>query len=281
MAIVNRNKNNADGITFRERTKLARQKRLFNTLKRLYVVIAAWALVITYLVSPYSKARINTISGNRTIITQDDVYQIGNFSSQMFWWSINEQEIEQRLNNYKFVSSANIIVHPLGLDVELYEISVVAKYGSECNSYGDACTFILSNGNEVQGKDNFNSLDIKHIASFGSVPRLIDANEFSVDQLNVLFALLGRVSKEVRNGIVSISKNEATTTTVVNVMLNGGYYNLDNNLNLIIDLGSLDAKLTANNIDVITENIRIINPSLKDGSYCYIYRASDYALPCE
>lgn len=281
MAVVDRYKNNADGITFRERTKQARQKRLFNTLKRLYVVIGAWALVIAYLVSPYSKARINNITGNRTIITQDDIYQIGNFTSGMFWWSVNEQDIEQRLNNYKFIASADLMVNPLGLELELFEISVVAKYGSECNSYGDSCTFILSNGNEVSGKDNFNSLDIKHIASFGSVPRLVNSNEFSEEQLNVLYALLGRVSREVRNGIVSISKNEITTTTVVDVLLNGGYYNLDNNLNLIIDLGSLDAKLTTTNIEVITDNIRVINPPLKEGNYCYIYRASDYALPCE
>jgi cell division septal protein FtsQ len=281
MATVDRYKNNGDGITFRDRTKQARQKRLFNTLKRLYIVIAAWAVVIGYLVSPYSKARINNITGNQTILSQADVYQIGNFDSSLFWWAVDENAVEQRLNAYKFISSADVVIHPLGLEVELFEISVVAKYGTECVRYGDACIYILSNGNEVDGKDNFNSLDVKHIASFGSVPTILEANLFSQEQLSVLYALLGRVSREVRNGIVSIKKNEITTTTVVDITLSGAYYNLDNNLLLVIDLGSLDAKLKTENIQIITDSIRLQNPPLKNGSYCYIYRATDYALPCE
>jgi hypothetical protein len=281
MATVDRYKNNGDGITFRDRTKQARQKRLFNTLKRLYIVIAAWALVIGYLVSPYSKARINNITGNQTILSQADIYEIGNFNSGSFWWAVDENTVEQRLNAYKFISSADITIHPLGLEVELFEISVVAKYGSDCLRYGDACTFILSNGNEVEGKDNFNSLDVKHIASFGSVPNIIESNLFSQEQLSVLYALLGRVSREVRNGIISIKKSEITTTTVVDIILSGAYYNLDNDLQLVIDLGSLDAKLKTENILIISESIRLQNPPLKNGNYCYIYRASDYALPCE
>jgi cell division septal protein FtsQ len=281
MATVDRYKNNGDGITFRDRTKQARQKRLFNTLKRLYIVIAAWALVIGYLVSPYSKARINNITGNQTILSQADIYEIGNFNSGSFWWAVDENTVEQRLNAYKFISSADITIHPLGLEVELFEISVVAKYGSDCLRYGDACTFILSNGNEVEGKDNFNSLDVKHIASFGSVPNVIESNLFSQEQLSVLYALLGRVSREVRNGIISIMKSEITTTTVVDIILSGAYYNLDNDLQLVIDLGSLDAKLKTENILIISESIRLQNPPLKNGNYCYIYRASDYALPCE
>jgi cell division septal protein FtsQ len=281
MATVDRYKNNGDGITFRDRTKQARQKRLFNTLKRLYIVIAAWALVIGYLVSPYSKARINNITGNQTILSQADIYEIGNFNSGSFWWAVDENTVEQRLNAYKFISSADITIHPLGLEVELFEISVVAKYGSDCLRYGDACTFILSNGNEVEGKDNFNSLDVKHIASFGSVPNVIESNLFSQEQLSVLYALLGRVSREVRNGIISIKKSEITTTTVVDIILSGAYYNLDNDLQLVIDLGSLDAKLKTENILIISESIRLQNPPLKNGNYCYIYRASDYALPCE
>jgi hypothetical protein len=281
MATVDRYKNNGDGITFRDRTKQARQKRLFNTLKRLYIVIAAWALVIGYLVSPYSKARINNITGNQTILSQADIYEIGNFNSGSFWWAVDENTVEQRLNAYKFISSADITIHPLGLEVELFEISVVAKYGSDCLRYGDACTFILSNGNEIEGKDNFNSLDVKHIASFGSVPNIIESNLFSQEQLSVLYALLGRVSREVRNGIISIKKSEITTTTVVDIILSGAYYNLDNDLQLVIDLGSLDAKLKTENILIISESIRLQNPPLKNGNYCYIYRASDYALPCE
>jgi cell division septal protein FtsQ len=281
MATVDRYKNNGDGITFRDRTKQARQKRLFNTLKRLYIVIAAWALVIGYLVSPYSKARINNITGNQTILSQADIYEIGNFNSGSFWWAVDENTVEQRLNAYKFISSADITIHPLGLEVELFEISVVAKYGSDCLRYGDACTFILSNGNEIEGKDNFNSLDVKHIASFGSVPNVIESNLFSQEQLSVLYALLGRVSREVRNGIISIKKSEITTTTVVDIILSGAYYNLDNDLQLVIDLGSLDAKLKTENILIISESIRLQNPPLKNGNYCYIYRASDYALPCE
>lgn len=281
MATVERYKNNGDGITFRDRTKQARQKRLFNTLKRLYVVIAAWAIVIGYLISPYSKARINNITGNQTILSQADVYEIGNFNSGLFWWAVDEISVEQRLNSYKFISSADVVIHPLGLEVELFEISVVAKYGSDCVRYGDSCIFILSNGNEVDGKDNFNSLDVKHIASFGSVPTILESNLFSQEQLNVLYALLGRVSREVRNGIISIKKSEITTTTVVDIILNGAYYNIDSNLQLLIDLGSLDAKLKTENIIIITESIRMQNPPLKNGNYCYIYRATDYALPCE
>jgi hypothetical protein len=281
MAAVERYKNNGDGITFRDRTKQSRQKRLFNTLKRLYIVIAAWAVVIGYLVSPYSKARINNITGNQTILSQADVYEIGNFNSSLFWWAVDESAVEQRLNSYKFISSADITIHPLGLEVELFEISVVAKYGSSCARYGDACIYILSNGNEVDGKDNFNSLDVKHIASFGSVPTVVESTLFSQEQLSVLYALLGRVCREVRNGIISIKKSEITTTTVVDIILSGAYYNLDSDLQLVIDLGSLDAKLKTENILIITESIRLQNPPLKNGNYCYIYRATDYALPCE
>lgn len=281
MAISNRFNADINGLTFRERTKQARQKRLFNTLKRLYVVIAFWALVVAYLVSPYSRARINNIDGVTTIINRDDIYQIGNFNSGMFWWSIDESDIEQRLSNYKYIASIDVVVNPLGLDINLNEVSVVAKYGDQCLSYGDACTFILSNGNEVLGKDNFTSVDIKHIASFGNVPRILSRDSFSAEQQSVLYLLLGRVDRQVRNGMKTIVKSPITTTTVVEVVFNGGYYNLSNDLKLVIDLASLDAKLSSDNINLIVATIKANNPELKNNQYCYIYRAADYALPCD
>ena len=280
MASTNRYSSNINGLTFRERTKKGHQKRLFNTIKRLYIVIGFWALVIAYIVSPYSKAKINSISGFTTILNQNDIYQIGNFSNQMFWWSVDENNIEQRLKEYKYIADANLEVTPLGLELFLNEISVVAKYGDQCVSYGDSCTFLLSNGNEVLGKDNFTSLDVKHIASFGNVPRIIDRNNFSDEQLAVLYLLMGRVSKDIRNGMRQLSKSPITTTTVVDIILNGQYFNLNNDLKLVIDLASLDSKLTRPNLELIVENINANQPPLLNGQYCYIYRASDYALPC-
>jgi hypothetical protein len=281
MAISDRYNSNINGLTFRERTKQARQKRLFNTLKRLYLVVGVWALVIAYLVSPYSKARINAINGVTTILNENDIYQIANFNPNNFWWAIDQREIEQRLNNYKYIENANLRVTPLGLEIDINEISVVAKYGSQCLNYGDNCIFILSNSNEVIGLDNFASIDVKHIASFGNIALIKQPNDFSNEQRAVLYLLLGRVSKDIRNGLLTIAKSPITTTTVIDLILSGSYFNLNHDLKLVIDLGSLDAKLTRPNIDFIIGSIRANNPSLVEGRYCYIYRAADYALPCE
>lgn len=281
MDFINGSVENSNTSTFKARCKSARKKRLDSIKKRFFVVLVFWILIIAYLVSPLSKARIIQLSGNISILNSEDIYSIAGFSNSNFLWSINSENIENELNNYQYIKNSTVDVSPLGVKIELNEISVVGKKGNYCENYGDDCTYYLSDGKEVNGLNNFKAIDVKHIAQFGSIPFLLDEDNYTNEQFLLLLDLLGKTEKNVRNEIASISKNDISTTTVVDFVFKANDLNLSNDLLLIVDLGSIDKKLTEKNIDIIRNSILTSSPSLKDDKYCYIYRAADYALPCD
>lgn len=281
MDFINSSIENNNTSTFKARCKNARKKRLDNIKKRFFVILVFWVLIISYLISPLSKARIIDLSGNTSILNSEDIYNIADFSNSTFLWSINSVEIENKLNDYQYIDSATVDLSPLGVKIALNEVSVVGKKGNYCDNYGDDCIYYLSNGNEINGLNNFKAIDVKHIAQFGDIPFLFDENQYTSEQFLLLLDLLGKTKREIRNEILSISKNSISTTTVVDFVFSGQDLNIDNDLLLVIDLGSVDKKLTKENIDVIRNSISTSSPSLKDGKYCYIYRAADYALPCD
>ncbi len=266
--------------TFQERCKKALAKERKQTNKRIIIVGVVWALIIGYMVSPLSKARVVSVSGN-VMLDNNDLESIANLSAKEFLWSLNKETIEENLAKYDYIESASVNVGAFGVKVDLEEISVVAKSNKTCDTYGECeCTYYLSNGNEIVGYKDYRANNVKHIAKFGDIPYIENLSSFNSNQTLILFKELGYTNKEVRNIIISLKKN-STTSSVVDVELKGNELDLENNLILQVDISTLSDKLTMKNLKYLANMIKKQDdPSKKDGKYCYIYRSADYLLPC-
>ncbi len=278
-------KSNSDSVvsaTFQARCQAARLREQNEMKSRLVVVAIVWILIIAYLISPLSRARIIALDGNISMLTSADIYAIGGFSTQNFLWATERSEIEEKLKQYDYIQDASLTYTPFGIKVAIDEISVVGKEGAACQVYGDLCTFYLSNGNEVNGHNDYKANNVKHIAQFGHIPYINGVNSLSDNQKKIMFKQLGEVAKDVRNAMVSITVNsEVTSTIILDVIINASYLKLNNDLLLQVDLSGIDSKLTADKLTYIRNKIGETNPALINNQYCYIYRSADFVLPCQ
>ena len=281
MDFFTKNEQSTISASFQARCQAAYERERTEMKSRIAIVLLVWVVIIAYLVCPLSKARITSVSGNMTMLTNEDLYTIGGFSNRNFLWSLNKDNIIKNLENYEFIEDADISLTPFGVKLTIDEVSVVGKAGKACTTYGDDCTYYLSNGNEVYGLNDYKSINVKHIANFGSVPYFEDLSDFTDNQKSILFKELGNVKRDIRNSIKLIARDtEIKTSPVIDVTFDGPKIGLTSDLVLKVDITGIEAKLTEANLTYIRDTIAAKNPALQDGKYCYIYRSSDYVLPC-
>lgn len=264
--------------SFQSRCQSARAKEKSELKTRVVVVAVVWAVVSLYLLCPLSKARITNISGNLTILTAEDLYEIGGFSPREFLWAVDKKRVETNLKKYDFIQDATISLTPFGAKLTIDEVSVVGKTPL---SGEEGYIYYLSDGREARDRNDYLAANVKHIAKFGAIPTIADISAFNENQKTILFAQLGNVPKSVRNSMVSIALNKkALPASVVDVVFDKDAFNLKYDLELQVDIAGVAKKLSVENVAYIADETRDkeAGPS---GKYCYIYRAGDYILPCE
>ena len=276
-------------LTVRERGKAYYNWRMRRRKRRIFAVILVWTIVLAYLISPYSKARFTTIQGHLEILSESQLYELAELNPNQFWWEISSFDAATNLSNYRYISSASIHQGLFGLTLAINEIVPVGKYGIACEGIGSdkamggACSFYLSNGQMINGENNLNVYDNRHIQHLDRIPYLLDADAYSSSSLLSLLEQLGTVEAAVRQMITSISRNATYTQfEAINLQFDPLKSQLDATLTLIVDLDHLDEKLSSTRIDYLLDIIRTSPTSyqLPNQEYCIVNVDNNIAIPC-
>ena len=140
---------------------------------RIFVVGLLWAIIIAYLVSPFSKASIVSYEGNYCVIDQKDVYTIGEFDDSTFWWNINLKEVENKLLSYgdgKYILDVDISYNINGIKVVLEENKIVGRFKNASDNY----VYVLRDGSTFVDDSTLNTsqhyYDKKHLNETKNIP---------------------------------------------------------------------------------------------------------------
>ena len=276
-------------LTVRERGKADYDLRMRRRKRRIFAVVLIWTILIGYLVSPYSKARFSTISGHLEILTDAELYELSGINPNQFWWEISSLNAATNLSNYRYISSATIHQGFFGLTLHVNEIVPVGKFGVACdglgseNSMGESCSFYLSDGQLINGENNLNIYDNRHIQRIDQIPYIDDANTYSSTSFLSLLDQLGTIDASVRHLITSISRNTTYTQfEAINLRFDAVKAELDAGLTLIVDLDHLNDKITPIRVDYLLHTIRTTPTSyrLPNLEYCVVYVDTNLAIPC-
>ena len=171
---------------------------------RIFVVVIFWAIIISYLVSPFSKAKIVLFEGNTSVLTQESVYSIGEFEETTFWWNVDLKKAEEKIKAYadgKYVLDVDLQYSLNGLSVKLEENIIVGKYLNANNDY----VYILRSGDIFVGDARLDTAqyyyDKKHLSLTKNIPNIeydiVTSNTSKdvveelgkLDQLNKLYSI--------------------------------------------------------------------------------------------
>lgn len=140
---------------------------------RIFVVGLLWAIIISYLISPFSKASIVSYEGNYCVIDKQDVYTIGEFDDSTFWWNINLKDVEEKLMSYadgKYILDVDISYNINGIKVVLEENKIVGRFKNASDNY----VYVLRDGTTFVDDSTLNTsqhyYDKKHLSETKNIP---------------------------------------------------------------------------------------------------------------
>lgn len=253
-------------------TQIKKKKALLSS--RIFVVVLFWAILITYLISPLSKAGIVTYEGNHCVIDEKDVYKIGEFDNKTFWWNINVKDVEDKLLAYgdgKYILDADISYSITGLKVILEENIIVGKFKNASDNY----VYVLRDGSIFVDDSSLETsqhyYDKKHLAATQDIPyiqyEIIESNsKKDVTESLARFELIGKLSSIEK--APSLSNGSLDQYKLVFAKEKTG---LEHDLEIIINIDDLVDVLCDKNYPLITALVTDNVDYLIDGKYKIIY----------
>lgn len=253
-------------------TQVKKKKALLSS--RIFVVVLFWAILISYLISPLSKAGIVTYHGNHRVIDKEDVYLIGEFDDNTFWWNVNVKEVEKKLLEYgdgKYILNADISYSITGLKVVLEENVIVGKFKNASDNY----VYVLRDGSIFVDDSSLETsqhyFDKKHLAATKDIPfiqyELVESNsKKDVTEALARFELIDKLyaiekAPSLSNGSLDQYKLIFTKDKT------GLKYDLE----IIINIDDLTSVLSKENYPLITALVTDNVDYLIDGKYKIIY----------
>ncbi len=125
-----------DVANFKEKINKSTKKSFIKVLVRSFFSLFSLALILIYIVSPLNKVKINQLSGN-FYLTSENVLELANLTTEDSLLRYHKQEIMERLNSSSFVASSKVEWHMTYLNVYIDEVAPLAKSGND---------ILLSNG---------------------------------------------------------------------------------------------------------------------------------------
>lgn len=241
---------------------------------RIFVVLLFWAIIISYLVSPFSKAKIVNYGGHHCVIEKEDIYTIGEFDDSTFWWNINLKDLEEKLMDYaegKYILDVDISYTINGLKIDLEENKIVGKFLNSSSNYvyvlRDGSTFV----DDLTLDTTQHYYDKKHLNNTSHIPyvdyKIVSSNS-GKDVMEELakFELTDKVSKielapSLSNG--AVEQYKLTFSKELN--------NLNYDLEVIININDLVSVLTNENYSLLTAYVLDNDECLIEGKYQVIY----------
>lgn len=241
---------------------------------RIFVVLLFWAIIISYLVSPFSKAKIVNYGGHHCVIEKEDIYTIGEFDDSTFWWNINLKDLEEKLMDYaegKYILDVDISYTINGLKIDLEENKIVGKFLNSSSNYvyvlRDGSTFV----DDLTLDTTQHYYDKKHLNNTSHIPyvdyKIVSSNS-GKDVMEELakFELTDKVSKielapSLSNG--AVEQYKLTFSKELN--------HLNYDLEVIININDLVSVLTNENYSLLTAYVLDNDECLIEGKYQVIY----------
>lgn len=220
-----------------------------NMVTRIVIVVILWLLIIAYLISPFSKAKIVEIKGNNLNFTSSYISEVGDFSQNSFLWSVNYRKAKENLVNHRYINDIEFKPSILGLTVIIDEVVVVGKNEEEDTKY------FLSDGTSVRKSSlDFNDPlkpDYTFIGQYSKLP-LIEETTFENENFRLLYHNLGHINHELLTSINCISKaNEFENFTCVKMQFSKEDLNLEQDLELYCDVKYLSKLVTVDNVNLV------------------------------
>ena len=253
-------------------TQRKKQKALLSG--RIFVVALLWTIIIAYLISPFSKAQIISYEGNYCVIEEEDIYSIGEFEENTFWWNINLKDVEKKLLDYgdgKYILDADISYSINGIKVHIEENKIVGKFMNSSNNYvyvlRDGSTFV--NDSTLDTSQHY--YDKKHLNLTKYIP-LIDYEIINSNSKNDLVEELAKF--ELLDKLYSIQKENSLNIDEVEqykLTFKADDIGLSCDLEVVIDLNYFVSVLTNENFPLLTAWVKDNNDCYNDGKYSVIY----------
>lgn len=201
--------------------------------KRMMIVLALWALVIIYFVTPLSKVNLK-VNGN-VYYSKEELVKMGYINENMLWWLFDKDDAIKVLESYEYINKVEIKKSLLGTKMYLTEIYPVGYIND---------SYVLNNGSIIV-KDSYpNNSKIQNITSFNN----IDNND-----LIYLSSKYSKVNFIVRNRIKDVEIiNDSNNYKYIKLI---GYDERIGNFIIKVDLVYLDTKFKENKYDKIIEEI--------------------------
>ena len=125
-----------DVSSFKEKVKKSTKINLFKFIARSFFSISTLTLILVYLLSPLGKVKINKLSGNY-YLSSNDVLKLANLSKKDSLLKVREDVLMNRLNASSYISSSSVKWHMTYLNIYVDEVAPIAKSKKD---------IILSNG---------------------------------------------------------------------------------------------------------------------------------------
>lgn len=236
---------------------------------RIFVVLSFWVIVIAYLVSPLSKAKISNLSGNYEVLTEDEIYYVADFDDSTFWWSVDLNAVNHKLKSYadgKYVIDVHASYSFGGIKIEIEENLIVGK-----TINNDVTSYYLRDGTMFYSTTD-DYYHQKHLRKTNNVP-ILKVNDLNDNDKMSLYEELATSSVLDYVSEVSLSTYLSSNENIQNVELlfSKELINRQNDLKLIIDVNSISKVLTKTNFDKILHELYGNEIYLYENSYVGVY----------
>ena len=253
-------------------TQVKKKKALLSS--RIFVVVLFWTILITYLISPLSKAGIVTYEGCHNVIDEKAVYKIGEFDDGTFWWNVDVNDVEKKLLAYgdsKYILDADISYSITGLKIKLEENVIVGKFKNASDNY----VYVLRDGSIFVDDSSLETAqhyyDKKHLAATKDIPYI----QYEIVESNSKKDVTDSLARlELKDKLYAIEKAPSLSNGSLDqykLIFKKDKTGLEYDLEIIINLDDLVDVLSNENYPLITALVTDNVDYLIDGKYKIIY----------
>lgn len=274
--MANLKKKDLKNINFSTWCEQQNKKKKALLASRIFLVALFWVLILSYLVSPFSKATIIEYAGNFEVISKNDIYNLGEFDENSFWWSIDLDKTKNKIESYadsKYILDLKISYTFTGLKVEIEENIITAKYEDSNNN----TVYLLRNGDSFIDDGNLENSEndyynFKHLSKTESVP-FLDINGVSDEMKLVLLEELA--ISDARKYISDVKINNIidhpSTITNYELTFSKDKIHKDKDMKLVVRVDEISNVLSADNFNKILSFICGNQEFLYNDCYYAIY----------
>ncbi len=150
-------------------------------IKRIFVIVILWIMIILYFVTPLSKVNLK-VTGN-VYYSQEELRKMSYINKNDFWWLVDEKKVIKVLESYEYISHVEVKKGITGIKMNITEIYPI---GVKNNKY------ILNNSAVIDKSDYPLNDKITNLTNFDSIDN---------DDLNQVINKYNEVNLEIREKI--------------------------------------------------------------------------------